>query len=76
MVLATALVSFIPQIVTFTIKLVNFILETNKEMTAEEMQKWLDMTYDEIAVKKKIVKNPETGDLEWKIPTAISSQGG
>ena len=63
-----ALLPYIPQLVTFAIKLGGFIIETAKTMTTEEMQEYLDKTYDEIAVKKRLHRNSETGKLEWHVP--------
>lgn len=61
-----ALIPFIPQLVEFAIKLGTSILEMTREMTKEEMQMYLDKTYDEIAVKKRLKRNPTTGKLEWQ----------
>lgn len=57
---------YIPQLVTFAIKLGSSILEMTKEMTEEEMQAWLDKSYDEISVKKRLKRNETTGKLEWE----------
>lgn len=59
------LLPYIPQLVTFAIKLGNFILEMAREMTPEEMQLYLDKTYNEIAVEKRLVKD-EDGRWVWK----------
>ena len=49
-----ALLPYLPQLITFAIKLGGFILEMTRDMTPEEMQSLLDKTYDEIAVKKRM----------------------
>lgn len=60
-----ALLPFLPQLITFALKLGVSILEMNKEITHEEMQRLLNKSYDEIAVKKRIKKNSETSQWEW-----------
>ncbi len=59
-----ALLPYLPQLITFAIKLGNSILEMTRELTPEEMQRLLDKSYDEIAVKKRLRRN-EDGKLEW-----------
>ena len=59
-----ALLPYLPQLITFAIKLGSSILEMTREMTPEEMQRLLDKSYDEIAVKKRLRRN-EAGKLEW-----------
>lgn len=59
-----ALLPYLPQLISFAIKLGNSVLEMTRDMTPEEMQKYLDKTYDEIAVKKRLRRN-EDGKLEW-----------
>ena len=59
-----ALLPYLPQLITFAIKLGSSILEMTREMTPEEMQRLLDKSYDEIAVKKRLRRN-DAGKLEW-----------
>ncbi len=59
-----ALLPYLPQLITFAIKLGGSILEMTRELTPEEMQLLLDKSYDEIAVKKRLRRN-EDGKLEW-----------
>ncbi len=59
-----AILPYIPQLVAFAIKLGSAILEMTRELTPEEMQRLLDKSYDEIAVKKRLRRN-EDGKLEW-----------
>lgn len=58
------LLPFLPQLVGFALKLGSAILEMTRDMTSEEMQKYLDMSYDEIAVKKRL-KRDSNGKLIW-----------
>lgn len=59
-----ALLPYLPQLISFAIKLGVASIEMFKTMTNEEVQEWLDKTYDEIAVKKRLRRNAE-GRLEW-----------
>lgn len=58
------LLPYLPQLISFAIKLGSSILEMTREMTTEEMQRILDKSYDEIAVKKRLRRNVD-GKLEW-----------
>jgi hypothetical protein len=58
-----ALIPYLPQLIAFAIKLGTDVVEMLKTMSKEEIQEWLDKTYDEIAVKKRLKRNAE-GKLE------------
>ncbi|HHT9124275.1 MAG TPA: hypothetical protein ACFYD6_00485 [Candidatus Brocadiia bacterium] len=59
-----ALLPYLPQLIAFAIRLGIDVMEMFKTMTDEEIQKYLDKVYDDIAVKKRLRRNAE-GKLEW-----------
>ncbi len=59
------LLPYLPQLITFAIKLGSSILEMTRELTLEEMQRMLDKTYDEIAVKERLRRNAD-GVFKWQ----------
>ena len=59
-----ALLPYLPQLITFALKLGTHAIEMFKTMSPAEIQEYLDKTYDEIAVKKRLRRNAD-GKLEW-----------
>ncbi len=59
-----ALLPYLPQLITFAIRLGTSVVEMLKTMSAEEIQEYLDKAYDDIAVKKRLRRNAD-GKLEW-----------
>ncbi|MGR3310675.1 MAG: hypothetical protein ACUZ77_07855 [Candidatus Brocadiales bacterium] len=59
-----ALLPYLPQLITFAIRLGTGVVEMLKTMSAEEIQEYLDKAYDDIAVKKRLRRNAD-GKLEW-----------
>lgn len=58
------LLPYLPQLISFALRLGNTALEISKEATPEDMQRFLDMAYEEIAVKKRLKQN-ENGKWIW-----------